>query len=284
MSLFLLVILASFHSMEMRCCIRRFAWQAASWEKTSRSAHQLRPLVPSARRYYTSQDNAPGVFGVFRILAPTAILGYGFPKASFDAALDQARFDLIAVDAGSIDPGPYYLASRSSFTSLEHVLRDLQIIVEGMGGQIGGRLSWWLRHEQSGPDTRRCFAANDGAPPARSNPRYNHQLLGRIDIGAFSLSILRLVQGFQRLETSETQGAIHRIAQASSFVLRLPPCPHWSGEILDLGILEGRSLTPLGPMPKISKETLAESNSVALHVLHCFLPLIVSFPKLQGAK
>ena len=69
---------------------------------------------------------------LFRILAPTAILGYGFPKESFQAALAKTKFDLIAVDAGSIDPGPYYLASRSSFTSLEHVVRDLRIIVKGL--------------------------------------------------------------------------------------------------------------------------------------------------------
>eukprot|EP00931_Biecheleriopsis_adriatica_P074062 TRINITY_DN48220_c0_g1_i1.p1 TRINITY_DN48220_c0_g1~~TRINITY_DN48220_c0_g1_i1.p1 ORF type:complete len:691 (+),score=158.75 TRINITY_DN48220_c0_g1_i1:42-2114(+) len=68
---------------------------------------------------------------VFRILAPTAILGYGFPKLSFEKALHEKRFDLIAVDAGSVDPGPYYLATRSSFTALEQVKRDLRIMVEG---------------------------------------------------------------------------------------------------------------------------------------------------------
>ena len=184
--------------MEMRCCIRRFAWQAAYWEKTLRSAHQLRPVVPLARRYYTSQDNASGVFGVFRVLAPTAILGYGFPKASFDAALDQARFDLIAVDAGSIDPGPYYLSISQLFyiagtcfaRSSDHSRRYGEANPSRTSVQTGGRLSWWLRHEQSGPDTSRCFAANDGAPPARAKPRYNHQPLGGIDIGTFSLSTL----------------------------------------------------------------------------------------------
>ncbi|CAE6921608.1 Fam98a [Symbiodinium sp. CCMP2592] len=72
---------------------------------------------------------------MFRILAPTAILGYGFPQAPFDAAVREHAFDLIAVDAGSIDPGPYYLASRSSFTSLDHVLRDLRLMLQGVRQQ-----------------------------------------------------------------------------------------------------------------------------------------------------
>ncbi|CAE7330182.1 Fam98a [Symbiodinium natans] len=68
----------------------------------------------------------------FRILAPTAILGYGFPEASFDAAVRDHAFNLIAVDAGSIDPGPYYLATRTSFTALNHVLRDLRLMLKGV--------------------------------------------------------------------------------------------------------------------------------------------------------
>jgi hypothetical protein len=67
----------------------------------------------------------------FRVLATTAILGYGFPESSFQSALKAGQIDLIAVDAGSIDPGPYYLATRSSFTALEHVIRDLRIMIAG---------------------------------------------------------------------------------------------------------------------------------------------------------
>ena len=67
----------------------------------------------------------------FRIVAPTAILGYGFPEASFNTAMSSGRVDLVAVDAGSIDPGPYYLATRTSFTAIEHVVRDLRIMIRG---------------------------------------------------------------------------------------------------------------------------------------------------------
>ncbi|MDH5173295.1 MAG: 3-methylaspartate ammonia-lyase, partial [Gammaproteobacteria bacterium] len=51
----------------------------------------------------------------FSVLSPTAILGYGFPAASFERGL-ACNPDLIAVDAGSADPGPYYLGSGKSFT------------------------------------------------------------------------------------------------------------------------------------------------------------------------
>ena len=45
------------------------------------------------------------------------------------ARLPQA----IAVDAGSTDPGPYYLGSGNSFTNREAVKRDLALIIENAG-------------------------------------------------------------------------------------------------------------------------------------------------------
>jgi hypothetical protein len=42
--------------------------------------------------------------------------------------------DLIAVDAGSTDPGPYYLGAGKSFTSRPAVKRDLEIILKGAVG------------------------------------------------------------------------------------------------------------------------------------------------------
>lgn len=41
----------------------------------------------------------------FKVLSPTAILGYGFPEESFNKAMEESP-DLIAVDAGSSDPVP----------------------------------------------------------------------------------------------------------------------------------------------------------------------------------
>ncbi len=64
----------------------------------------------------------------FTILSPTAILGYGFPAASFERGLDCSP-DLIAVDAGSADPGPYYLGAGKSFTDRSAVHRDLAYLL-----------------------------------------------------------------------------------------------------------------------------------------------------------
>lgn len=66
----------------------------------------------------------------FKILAPNGIVGYGFPEDSFRRGMEQDP-DLIACDAGSTDPGPYYLGSGQPFTSRGAVKRDLEIMLEG---------------------------------------------------------------------------------------------------------------------------------------------------------
>ena len=66
----------------------------------------------------------------FKILSPTAILGYGFPAESFERGMAQHP-DLIAVDAGSSDPGPYYLGVGKSFTDRNAVKRDLRFMLTG---------------------------------------------------------------------------------------------------------------------------------------------------------
>lgn len=65
-----------------------------------------------------------------RILSPNAILGYGFPKSSFEEGL-RRRPHVIAIDAGSTDAGPYYLGEGVSFTSENAVKRDLEYILLG---------------------------------------------------------------------------------------------------------------------------------------------------------
>ncbi|EMQ3075664.1 acyclic terpene utilization AtuA family protein [Yersinia enterocolitica] len=64
----------------------------------------------------------------FKILSPTAILGYGFPEESFIRAMEESP-DLIAVDAGSSDPGPHYLGSGKPFTDRAGVKRDLRYMI-----------------------------------------------------------------------------------------------------------------------------------------------------------
>lgn len=64
-----------------------------------------------------------------RILSPTAILGYGFPLDSFKEGLKREPH-AIAVDAGSTDPGPYYLGAGAPFTNRAAVKRDLGLMLE----------------------------------------------------------------------------------------------------------------------------------------------------------
>jgi hypothetical protein len=67
-----------------------------------------------------------------RVLSPTAILGYGFPEESFHRGIAK-KPHLVAADAGSTDPGPYYLGSGKSFTDRAFVKRDLAFMLrEGL--------------------------------------------------------------------------------------------------------------------------------------------------------
>ena len=89
-----------------------------------------------------------------RVLSPTAILGYGFPVKSFEEGM-RKHPHVIAVDAGSTDPGPYYLGAGVSFTDRNAVKRDLEIMISagieegipvviGSAGGCGGdpHLDW----------------------------------------------------------------------------------------------------------------------------------------------
>lgn len=72
----------------------------------------------------------------FRVLSPTAILGYGFPESSFRKGMER-KPHLIAVDAGSTDPGPYYLGAGKAFTNRAFVKRDLRYMLrEGVKNNI----------------------------------------------------------------------------------------------------------------------------------------------------
>jgi hypothetical protein len=65
-----------------------------------------------------------------RIMAASGMLGYGFTEEAFQNGL-ALGLDLIACDAGSADPGPYYLGSGTAFVSRLAVKRDLGLMVEG---------------------------------------------------------------------------------------------------------------------------------------------------------
>jgi len=65
-----------------------------------------------------------------RVLAATGMLGTGFSEASFNRALEWNP-DVIGCDAGSTDPGPYYLGAGVPMSSREAVKRDLRIMIKG---------------------------------------------------------------------------------------------------------------------------------------------------------
>jgi len=60
-----------------------------------------------------------------RFLALCGLLGYGYPQESLARGMETSPH-FIAVDAGSTDPGPYYLGSGESFVQEIQVRRDLE--------------------------------------------------------------------------------------------------------------------------------------------------------------
>ncbi len=66
----------------------------------------------------------------FRLLSTSGILGYGFPEESLAAGLARAP-DMLGVDGGSTDPGPYYLGSGKCLNSRLAMKRDLALMVRG---------------------------------------------------------------------------------------------------------------------------------------------------------
>jgi hypothetical protein len=59
-----------------------------------------------------------------KIVAINGMLGYGYEFSSLDNGI-EARPDLLGVDAGSTDPGPFYLGSGTSLVRAEQTRRDL---------------------------------------------------------------------------------------------------------------------------------------------------------------
>jgi Acyclic terpene utilisation family protein AtuA len=73
--------------------------------------------------------------GVARVVVPVGMLGLGFPSESVARGIALGA-DAIAVDAGSTDSGPYYLATGTAKTTEEAVTRDLRILV--VAGKAAG--------------------------------------------------------------------------------------------------------------------------------------------------
>jgi hypothetical protein len=63
-----------------------------------------------------------------RACSTSGILGYGFPEESLRRCM-RMKPHFLACDAGSSDPGPYYLGTGKPFVSREAVKRDLRLIL-----------------------------------------------------------------------------------------------------------------------------------------------------------
>ncbi|MDG4788975.1 acyclic terpene utilization AtuA family protein [Micromonospora sp. WMMD1102] len=66
-----------------------------------------------------------------RILVPSGMLGSGFPPEIVDRGLDLGA-DVIALDGGSTDSGPYYLGTGTAKTTAAAVARDLRLLLRAV--------------------------------------------------------------------------------------------------------------------------------------------------------
>ena len=62
------------------------------------------------------------------VLTPTGTLGYGFGTEALDRGM-RLKPDVIAVDAGSTDPGPHYLGSGEPLVSRFSMKRELSDLI-----------------------------------------------------------------------------------------------------------------------------------------------------------
>src|SRR5690606_12438254 len=115
------------------------------------------------------------------MLAATACIGYGFTETALNRALETG-IDFIGADAGSMDPGPYYLGAVKPYVSPEAIERDLRLLLKaarrhdipliiGSSGGSGGTPHLQLTREtveriveQEGLDARLAII---GAEPPR---------------------------------------------------------------------------------------------------------------------
>lgn len=91
-----------------------------------------------------------------KIVALNGLLGYGYSEEALNIAFSE-KVDYLGVDAGSTDPGPYYLGSGKSFTDRGAVKRDLELalpkalaqkapfIIGTAGGAGSARHVQWLK-------------------------------------------------------------------------------------------------------------------------------------------
>ena len=65
-----------------------------------------------------------------RLMACSGMVGYGFTEVGFRRGLEMG-VRMIGCDAGSMDPGPYYLGTATPFVSETATRRDLGFMLQG---------------------------------------------------------------------------------------------------------------------------------------------------------
>lgn len=63
-----------------------------------------------------------------KIVSLSGILGYGYSTVGLEKALER-DVDIIGVDGGSTDPGPFFLGSGESFTNRTATKRDVELVL-----------------------------------------------------------------------------------------------------------------------------------------------------------
>ena len=170
----------------------------------------------------------------YKVLSPTAILGYGFPEESFRRGMEK-RPDLIGVDAGSTDPGPYYLGSGKSFTSRAAVKRDL-------GFMLAGALEAGIP----------CVIGSAGGSGARPHVQWTREIIEEI-AAEFGLQFRMAVI------YSDVEKAAVRSAFASGRIRPLHPAPELTAEDIEQST---RIVGQMGMEPVL--EALAKKPDVIL--------------------
>ncbi|MBA1336165.1 MAG: 3-methylaspartate ammonia-lyase [Firmicutes bacterium] len=91
-----------------------------------------------------------------KIVSLNGLLGYGYAIEGLERAMTM-DIDYIGVDAGSSDPGPFYLGNGTSFTNRDAVKRDVELVLPyalnkkipliiGTAGGSGGNVHvQWMR-------------------------------------------------------------------------------------------------------------------------------------------
>ncbi|MCY4086214.1 MAG: acyclic terpene utilization AtuA family protein [Actinomycetia bacterium] len=188
-----------------------------------------------------------------RLIAPTGTLGYGFSVDDFTRVLDEHRPHVIAVDAGSTDPGPYYLGAGESFTERIENRKELEIL-------IGAALALGIP----------LIVGTAGGCGARAHVNWTREIveeLAREHAWSFRLAVIQSELSTQVVQEKLAAGAI---------------VPFDTGEELtaDAVAASARIVAQMGLEP--IAEALRQGSNVILAGRSCDDAIFAALPVLQG--